>query len=133
MQDLTDLDAELPDYLQKVYPYGNGDTGLAETVKGAPVDEERRIRSIHSVPETYEAALNDGEALAMVRSNRSPWSSKTTRGPPIASSSQFAQFLRSQFGVQTMQQWGIVLPRYGDGREDDEDESGPYAVHTLER
>ncbi|MEZ6147360.1 MAG: hypothetical protein R3B91_18435 [Planctomycetaceae bacterium] len=40
-----------------------------------------------------------------------------------------------QFSVQTMQQWGIVLPRYGDdgarGRADDEDESGPYAVHTL--
>src|SRR5690606_32116012 len=41
---------------------------------------------------------------------------------------RFAQFLRSQFGVQTMQQWGILLR----SREQEEgDESGPYAVGTL--
>ena len=43
---------------------------------------------------------------------------------------QFAQFLESQFGVQTMAQWGW---RFGRMATDDtkEDESGTYALHTL--
>ena len=38
----------------------------------------------------------------------------------------FADFLRSQFGVQTMARLG-----FGRARPDADDKSGPYALHTL--
>ncbi len=123
LQDLTDLD-ELPDY-ERGYHWQRGWGG--GSAKGAPVDADGNP-IFYSVPESYEVAANDGERWrwcnAMVVENNP--------GAADRVKSQFAQFLRSQFGVQTMQQWGIVLPRYGDGTDDDEDESGPYALHTLE-
>lgn len=125
LQDLTDLeDADsLPDYQVGYYAWGGSGAG-----KGAPVDENGDPVFFHR-PETWEQAANDGErwrwCLTMV----------VEYAPQNADAMdwQFAQFLRSQFGVQTMRQWGIVLPRYGNGpgSGDDVDESGPYAVHSL--
>ena len=43
----------------------------------------------------------------------------------------FAQFLRNQFGVQTMARYGMLLGRRGDDSDTEKDESGTYALHTL--
>ena len=125
LQDLTDLAGPdgLPDYQVGYYGWGWSSSG-----KGAAVDENGDPVFFH-VPDTWDAAANDGErwrwCLTMV----------VEYGPHNAAAMdwQFAQFLRNQFGVQTMRQWGIVLPRYdeGAGRGDDVDESGPYALHSL--
>ena len=125
LQDLTNLN-ELPDYEEGHHFRGFHHSGG----KGAPVDADGNP-IFHAVPESWDTATSDGE--------RWRWClEQVVKHQPSQRSSvdyEFANFLRSQFGVQTMQQWGIVLPRYGDharpGRADDEDESGPYAVHTL--
>ncbi|MCA9055803.1 MAG: alpha-2-macroglobulin, partial [Planctomycetaceae bacterium] len=117
LQDLTDLDT-LPDY-EKGYSYGGGEN------KGAPVDSEGRP-IYHTVPESYEAATSDGQR----------WRWCLTRMGQLTPALQaeadltFADFQQSQFGVQTMRQWGIILPRADQG-DGDMDESGPYALHTL--
>jgi hypothetical protein len=128
LQDLTDL-AQLPDYETGYRGWGwRGDPG-----QGAPVDADGQP-VLHHVPESWEAATSDGQ--------RWRWSlEQIVRQQPGRRGEvdyQFAQFLRSQFGVQTMQRWGIVLPRFGETSADPDDpqaegdESGPYAVHTLE-
>ncbi len=123
LQRLTDL-TEMPDYEegQRGWLYGPG--------QGAPVDADGNP-VLYSIPDRWDAATSDGQ--------RWRWCLEqiVLHQPSLRNSIdfEFASFLRSQFGVQTMQQWGIVLPRHGDGdapgRADDEDESGPYAVHTL--
>ncbi|MCA9026613.1 MAG: alpha-2-macroglobulin [Planctomycetaceae bacterium] len=125
LQDLTDLN-DLPDYEEGNRFRGFGGPGG----KGAPVDADGNP-VLHAIPESWDSATSDGQ--------RWRWCfEQVVKYQPSQRSTvdfEFAGFLRSQFGVQTMQQWGIVLPRYGDdgarGRADDEDESGPYAVHTL--
>ncbi|MGD9856014.1 MAG: alpha-2-macroglobulin, partial [Planctomycetaceae bacterium] len=129
LQDLTNLD-DLPDYQVAQHRWGRwgGDQG-----QGAPVDADGNP-VFYSIPESWDAAINDGE--------RWRWAlEQAVKNDPQARAAvdfEFAQFLRSQFGVQTMQQWGIVLPRFGDAintaetaNTAEKDESGPYAVHTL--
>ncbi len=118
LQDLTDI-TELPDYEEGYYWWRGGDSG-----KGAPVNADGEP-IFYQLPESFDAAVSDGErwrwCLSMIVENNS--------GRKAEVDWTFAGFLRGQFGVQTMQQWGIVLPRAGDGN--DEDESGPFALHTL--
>ena len=122
LQDLTDL-SELPDYEEgNRFGWGRG-WGPVSQDKGAPVDENGDP-VFHTIPESWEAATSDGQrwrwcleqVATLVPSRRDEVDYR------------FAQFLRSQFGVQTMQQWGLLLSREAD---DKEDESGPFAVHTL--
>ena len=123
LQYLSDL-ATLPDYEDGYrgdwYYYGRGQT------RGAPVDEEGKP-VYHKLPRSWEDAKSDGErwrwALLMVQE------SQASRANEVRW--MFAQFLHSQFGVQTMAQYGMLLGRRGDDSDTEKDESGTYALHTL--
>ena len=118
LQYLTDLNAELPDY-DDGWPYYRNWTGAPVDAEGNPV--------FHETVKRWEDAKTDGQrwrwALDMVVES-DPNQLNSVR-------MQRANFLMQQFGVQTMQQWGFV-PRRAGGDDGDEDESGTYALHTLE-
>lgn len=122
LQALTDV-AILPDY-DEAQPW-RGRWGGGQG-KGAPVDADGNP-VLYSVPESWDAATNDGQrwrwAQSMIVENN------PSRKAEVVWT--FAVFLHNQFGVQTMQQWGIVLPQGGPGAGDDKNESGPYALHSL--
>ncbi|MFO1092578.1 MAG: MG2 domain-containing protein [Planctomycetaceae bacterium] len=125
LQALTDL-TQLPDYDEVQRWRGRWGWGGGGQGKGAPVDADGNP-ILYSVPDSWDAATNDGQrwrwALSMMVENNP--SRKAEAAWTLAS------FLHSQFGVQTMQQWGIVLPQGGPGTGDDKNESGPYALHSL--
>ena len=121
LQSLTDL-ATLPDYEEGNQFWGRGRWGGGGgDSKGAPVDADGKP-VFHHVPKSWEAATSDGE--------RWRWMLLQVTESDIALKNEvdltWAQFLHSQFGVQT-----IAWLRGGSGRDDDQDDSGPYAVHTL--
>ncbi len=124
LQSLSDL-TKLPDYEEGYYGYRGGNT------KGAPVDEKGNP-IYYKVPASFADAKCDGERWRWLleEAMRSEPKSKNTI------MLQYADFLKSQFGVETMAYFrGWYGPRGGeDGQVDedaDKDESGPYAVHTL--
>lgn len=118
LQVLTDL-SQLPDY-------DEGHGGYYPN-NGAPVDAEGNP-VFHKVPKSWDAAVTDGErwrwAMQAAVENQPALRGDVER--------QFADFLQSQFGVETLQQWG-----YGHffGHADDDDTkkntSGTYELHTL--
>lgn len=119
LQVLTDL-STLPDYEQgyRYGPYGGG-------TRGAPVDEEGNP-VFHQLPENYAAAQTDGERWRWMLHRAAEV--RPDRKQEIAM--QFAGFLRSQFGVQTMRYYGrFFASQQQDGEQD---ESGPYALASLD-
>lgn len=116
LQTLTGLET-LPDYDQG-WGYGGGLTAAPVEADGTPV--------YHRIPKSFEAARSDGER----------WRWSLEQAVEMDSNRRnevryhFAQFLQSQFGVQTMAEFGIPFGRMA---VDDtkEDESGTYALHTL--
>ncbi len=121
LQYLTDL-STLPDYEEGYrgrhgYRGGSGTAGAPANPDGSPV--------LYQIPKTYEAAANDGER----------WRWMLIQAMEAAPDRvnliflRWADFLRNQFGVQTLAEYG----RYFGGDDDDtkKDESGPYALHTL--
>ncbi len=124
LQELTDLSI-LPDY-QAGY-YGRGWGGGGGNPQGAPVDANGDP-VFHHVPDALETASSDGErwryCLEAIKHH------DPARIGQI--DNQWALFLRSQFGVQTMQIWGIVLPRADEADGGLEEHAGPFAVHSLE-
>ncbi len=116
LQALSDLDA-LPDYEQG-WGYGGGATAAPVDPDGNPV--------YHKTPKSFEAAQNDGE--------RWRWSLEQAIEMDPNRRNQvryhFAQFLQSQFGVETLASFGIPFGRMA---VDDtkKEESGTYALHTL--
>jgi alpha-2-macroglobulin len=126
LQTLTDL-SKLPDYEDSypAYMYGNGNT------RGAPVNADG-TPVYHKLPKSWKEAATDGERwrwCLMQASEMSPeYASRATY--------TFAEFLRGQFDVQSMAQFGYSFGRHaGGGPESDDDtkkdESGPFAVSTL--
>ncbi|MBI3862640.1 MAG: alpha-2-macroglobulin [Planctomycetia bacterium] len=117
LQALTDL-TKLPDYEEGYYGHGG-------TAGGAPVDAEGKP-VFHHVPESFDAARSDGERWRWLLAQAAQVD------PSLASETDLhlANFLREQFGVQTMARFGF---HRGAGDEDDvkKDESGTYALHTL--
>ncbi|MFZ1934064.1 MAG: MG2 domain-containing protein [Thermoguttaceae bacterium] len=120
LQYLTDLNM-LPDYES-----GWGwEYGFRRQAAGAPVDADGHPVFYH-VPKSFAAAANDGQ--------RWRWCLQQTveMNPQLLNSvrTQLADFLRNQFGVQTLAQWGW---HFGRMATDDtkEDQSGTYALHTL--
>ena len=116
LQTLTDL-STLPDY-DEGWWYGGrgGGRGAPVNADGTPVQ--------HRLPATWAAAKSDGERVR--------WA--VARGPSGALD-QWADFLLSQFGVQTMAEFAWMMNRAGDAEDEADgirkDESGVYDVHTL--
>jgi len=127
LQALTDL-ATLPDYEEAGYGRpmrGRGRMWMGPrggAGKGAPVDSEGKP-VFHTLPESWEAAKSDGQRWRWALEQEA----KLGESQRADVEWRFANFLIQQFDVQTMQQWGIVLPR----SEDDKDESGPFALAGL--
>jgi uncharacterized protein YfaS (alpha-2-macroglobulin family) len=118
LQALTDL-TQLPDYEEDYVPWGwrhggEGARGAPANADGSPV--------FHHVPASLATAASDGERWRWLLARA--MASEPTLAPSIQL--QLADFWRSQFGVQTLAEYGSVLAETGEG-----DESGPYAVHTL--
>ncbi len=124
LQELTDLSV-LPDY-SVGYGYGWG-WGWGSGPQGAPVDANGDP-VLHHIPEAFAAAVSDGErwryCLEAVKEHNPAKISQVDL--------QWANFLHGQFGVQTMQNWGIVLPRAEDADGDLDENSGPFAVSSLD-
>lgn len=122
LQALTDL-ATLPDYEEGNQFRGRGRWGWGgpSDSKGAPVDADGNP-VFHHVPKSWETAASDGERWRWMLLQAVEFDNGKKDEVDVT----WANFLHSQFGVQTMA-W---LQR-GSGRDDDEDDSGPYAVHTL--
>ena len=116
LQYLTDLGV-LPDY--------EPGWGYYSQTRGAPVDEDGNP-VFHRVPKRFEEAKSDGE--------RWRWclEQAVELNPSLADTvrMQFADFLRSQFGSETMAEYGWF---FGRAAVDDsqENQSGTYALHTL--
>ena len=114
LQYLTDLDV-LPDY--------DEGWGYYREAAGAPVDAEGNP-VFHYTPKSFEEAKTDGQ--------RWRWCLEQVveMNPGMLNQVRlhFAQFLLSQFGVETMAHFGW---RFGQVGEESQDETGTYALHTL--
>ncbi|WP_197528931.1 alpha-2-macroglobulin family protein [Aeoliella mucimassa] len=114
LQMLTDLET-LPDYEEGWGYYGGN--------QGAPVNEDN-TPVFHNLPESWDAATSDGERwrwalYRMVKFDaNTKWDELTIRG----------DFLRSQFGVQTL--GGMLQPLIA--RAEASGEQSVYSLHTLE-
>lgn len=111
LQALTDL-ATLPDFEER--------WSGAPSTSGAPVDEQGNP-VFHRVPKSFEAAKSDGQRWRWCLAQAVEFD------PSVADKVrlQLADFLHAQFDVQTMG----FRPR--DEGSATEEETGPYAVHTL--
>ncbi|HEY2761938.1 MAG TPA: hypothetical protein VGI75_14375, partial [Pirellulales bacterium] len=114
LQSLTDLQT-LPDYDRGWY------SGTAS--RGAPVDADGNP-VFHHMPKSWSASQTDGErwrwALAQVTENN-PQRLNDVRF-------EFAQFLESQFGVQTMAEYGLFFGRL----QEDDSASGETTESTAD-
>lgn len=127
LQVLTDL-KQLPDYdeAQQWGWRGRGGFGGGGP-QGAPVDAEGNP-VLHQVPKSYAEAKSDGE--------RWRWMllAATEFDASLKSEADFiwAIFLHQQFGVQTMAAYGGFFNQVENDDDSDKDESGPFAVQTLQ-
>jgi uncharacterized protein YfaS (alpha-2-macroglobulin family) len=112
LQYLTDL-TQLPDYEEGYYGYGGTQT--------APVDADGNP-VFHRLPKSYEAAQSDGERWRWMLAEAAEFDAGRLNEVEV----RFADFLRQQFGVQTMASYGRSFRE-----EDQENKSGTYALHTL--
>jgi len=119
LQILTDL-TTLPDVEPGApWRFQGGDD------RGAPVDEQGNP-VFYAIPEQFADAKNDGERWRWLL-NRAQTTVPSLREE---ADTTWAQFLHSQFGVQTMA--GQIRPVAADGKDNDLTENtGPFAVHTL--
>lgn len=114
LQSKTDL-ATLPDYEQGVW-WGQRQPGPA----GAPVDAHGAPVYYH-VPKSFEDSQNDGQRWRWCLAQAMEYDSHRD----VDSQLRLATFLQSQFGVETLGGYGASL------RQQEGDESGVYALHTL--
>lgn len=114
LQLLTDLET-LPDY-DEGWGYGGGGTGAPVDAEGSPV--------FHVEPKSWEAAADDGQRWrwALARA------AEQGKGYRLRALHERAEFLHSQFGVQTLASFGFWRRSGGDELERKE---GIFAVHTL--
>jgi uncharacterized protein YfaS (alpha-2-macroglobulin family) len=111
LQYLTDL-SQLPDYDEG--HYWGGDHGAPVDADGNPV--------FHHLPKSYEAAKSDGERWRWMLSQAVEFDAGKQNEVDVL----FANFLRGQFGEQTMAHYGRF------SSEDSKDEkTGTFALHTL--
>jgi uncharacterized protein YfaS (alpha-2-macroglobulin family) len=114
LQYLSDL-SQLPDYDEgHYYPRGS--------VQGAPVDEKGNP-VLHHLPKGYDKAATDGERWRWLLVQGVEYDPSQRNSADMT----FANFLREQFGVQTMAYYNRFL-RHDDGSKNT---SGTFALHTL--
>jgi uncharacterized protein YfaS (alpha-2-macroglobulin family) len=116
LQVLTDL-SKLPDY-ETGGRFGLGRFGVGQP-QGAPVDAEGNPVFYH-VPRSFDGAKSDGERWRWALSQAAELSPAKKNQVAL----QLADFLHSQFGVQT-------LAVYGRSFSSDESLSAPLSVRTL--
>jgi alpha-2-macroglobulin len=118
LQTFTDLN-QLPDY-EPGYDDGGGQQGAPVDAEGNPV--------FYVLPKTWEAAKNDGERWRWILELMVEWKPSLRNDERLIR----AQFLESQFGVQTMAQFGLMLPQPAeDSADKTENKTGVWAVDTL--
>lgn len=118
LQLLTDLN-KLPDY-EEGWGHGGGQ------IQGAPVGPDGKP-IFYGIPESWETAQSDGErwrwTLAEMARVQPSQSDESVR--------RYAQFLRTQFGVQTLANYGWWF-----GRQATDDHTkqadGIFTLHTLQ-
>jgi alpha-2-macroglobulin len=114
LQSATDL-TETPDYIDL-------DSQGYPPARFAPANDNQPVT--YAVPDTFEAALNDGArfrwALAQVKSNPEA----------LGAMRRWADFLNSQFSVDTLQQDMWFFQRSSGGTNKEQVE-GIAAIHTL--
>lgn len=118
LQTLTDLE-KLPDY-EEGWGYGGQQQGAPVDAEGNPV--------LYALPKTWDAAKNDGERWRWLLETMVEWK------PSLRNAERMirAQFLESQFGVQTMATFGIALPQSVEDEAGKEiTKTGAWAVDTL--
>lgn len=116
LQTLTDL-TKKPDYLDL-------DSNGATAYRQAPVDGEGNP-VLYTVPDSWEAAINDGQ--------RYRWSLAQAEKHQSASGEArfaWAEFLHSQFSVDTLQQDAWLFRRTTE--DPSKIDTGIAAIHTLE-
>jgi uncharacterized protein YfaS (alpha-2-macroglobulin family) len=97
MQVVTDLE-KLPDYEDGWGYYGGQPQGAPIDADGNPI--------YYSVPESWAAAKNDGQRWRWVLDRMVAWQPSRRLDERLVR----AEFLLSQFGVETMAQFGIWFP-----------------------
>ena len=116
LQILTNID-ELPDY-EDGWSYGSGQP------QGAPVDIDNRP-IFYDIPPTWKDAKSDGERWRWLLEQSAQWNPKLR----IETQMTRARFLQSQFGVQTLANYGWWFGRQTG--QDKPSETGTFALHTL--
>jgi uncharacterized protein YfaS (alpha-2-macroglobulin family) len=113
LQSLTDL-SKLPDYEDGWYFGGR-------SVRGAPVDADNKP-IFHHVPVAYEKASSDGQRWRWMLTQA------VEMNPTLANEVDwlFAEFCKSQYGVQTLAQFGFSLPD-----ADPERKTGTFDLYSL--
>jgi len=132
LQVLTDLN-QIPDYESVSEEAGNYFRGRVSGGRinggseGAPVDEAGDP-VYYRVPESYEAAANDGECWRWMLSQSEK--QKPSREQEVIL--QVADFYKSQFGVQTLQSF---MPYFSSRRvvqeSQEEEQVNPYSLESL--
>ncbi|MFO0958462.1 MAG: MG2 domain-containing protein [Isosphaeraceae bacterium] len=90
--------------------------------QGAPVDADGNP-VFYKRADNFEGADNDGQRWRWALSMAVESDHSLTNNARF----QFANFLRSQFGVQTLARYGLVGP----GSDDSKVEEGPFSLRTL--
>ncbi len=119
LQILTDL-TQLPDY--EAARRGRWGFG-GNQPPGAPVDADGNPVFYH-VPKAFAESQNDGERWRSMLRQAVEYQADLKGQVDL----QWAQFLHSQFGVQTMLGAGAAST---DDENESTDKTGPFAVHTL--
>jgi uncharacterized protein YfaS (alpha-2-macroglobulin family) len=116
LQELTDLNL-LPDYEE------GWDRNYASP-SGAPVDAEG-APVFYELPESWDKAKNDGERWRWILAETVKWQPKRQDYELLTR----AEFLLSQFGVQTLAEysWWFGRQEVSDTKSD----TGTFALHTL--
>ncbi len=118
LQSLTNLD-KLPDY-DEGWGYGGEPQGAPVDADGNPI--------FYALPKSWDVAKSDGERWRWLLENMVEWQPSRRNDERL----ERARFLESQFGVQTMAQFGYVLPeREAADSEKKDDKTGIWALDTL--
>ncbi|HEX2477033.1 MAG TPA: alpha-2-macroglobulin, partial [Lacipirellulaceae bacterium] len=123
LQSLTDLET-LPDYEDGWGYYGGAPQGAPVDANGDPI--------FYEVPESWEAAKNDGERWRWLLETMVEWHPQRRNEERMLR----ARFLHGQFGVQTMAEYHILFAARNDesddaGSEKNDAATGTWALDSL--